>query len=63
MDGIGYEVNLESGTSAATPTDTDVPIDDDKERSLKLFLKMQPAKPNAKEGLLLLSGHILISFH
>ncbi|GMN61386.1 hypothetical protein TIFTF001_030480 [Ficus carica] len=48
MDGIGYEVNLESGTSAAAPTDTNVPIDDDKEEKLEVISEDATGKAKRK---------------
>ena len=50
MDDIGYEVNLESGTSAAAPapTDTDVPIDEDKEEEFEVISEDATGKAKRK---------------
>ena len=55
MDGLGHEVNLESGTSATAPANTDVPIDEDnvpidedKEEELEVISEDAPSKAKHK---------------
>ncbi|GMN65258.1 hypothetical protein TIFTF001_034326 [Ficus carica] len=48
MDGIGHEVNLDSGTSAIAPANTDVPIDEDKEEELEAIFEDATGKAKRK---------------